>query len=120
MFRIVMLSCFLVSLLLFSGTLQALMTLHPLESPNKDFKMVITNGPFGNTIGFAVFYKGKQIAFVSRLVFEFADDANCPLRQSLCPNVCETERHCLSSPQDSKHRVAASQPLNTSMMSKNN
>ena len=82
MLRTRMIAFLLVSFLLFSGTAEALVTCHPLESPNKDFKMVIYNGPLGSQISFAVFYKGSLVATVSQPVFEVANDDELPATAS--------------------------------------
>ena len=74
---------------LFTGNAEALMTWHTLESPNKDFKMVIYEGPLGGQISFAVFYKGSLITTVSQPVFEVADDDQLPATASF------TLRHLL-------------------------
>jgi len=58
MFRTVVFAFLLVAFPLFTGTAHALMTLHPLESPNKDFKVVIAVGPISQTSA-AVFHKGE-------------------------------------------------------------
>jgi len=68
MFRVITFAFFLVSCSLFSGVAQALVTLHPLESPNKDFKIVIAIGPLDQTSA-AVFYKGEQILTLGPLGF---------------------------------------------------
>ena len=82
MFRTLTIAFLLVAFPLFTGTAEAVMTSHTLESPNKDFKMVIYNGPLGSQISFAVFYKGSLIATVSQPVFEVADDDQLPATAS--------------------------------------
>ena len=77
MFRIRTIAFLLVTFPLFVGTAEALMTSHTLESPNKDFKLVIYIGPI-NDVSFGVFYKGKMIACASKLAFEVDDDDYLP------------------------------------------
>jgi len=89
MFRTLTIAFLLVAFPLFTATADAMMTSHTLESPNKDFKMVIYNGPLGSQISFAVFYKGSLIATVSQPVFEVADDDQLPATASF------TLRHLL-------------------------
>ena len=67
----------LVSLFLFTGTANAAMTLHPLESPNKDFKLVVAVGPI-NDVHFALFYKGELLAEASGFSFALPDDDQLP------------------------------------------
>jgi len=71
------LALLLVSFSLFTGTANALMELHPLESPNGDFKVVIAIGPFDQTSA-AVFYKGEQIVTLGQLGFLLESGATIP------------------------------------------
>ena len=81
MFRTVTLAFLLVSFSLFSGVAYALMTSNTLESPNKDFKIVVYIGPI-NDVGFGVFYKGELLTRVSGMSFETADDDQLPATAS--------------------------------------
>ena len=77
MFRITTLAFLLVSFPFFTGTAEALMTMHPLESPNGDFRVVIAIGPMDQTSA-AVFYKGKQILRLDTLGFLLDSGATIP------------------------------------------
>jgi hypothetical protein len=81
MFRAVTLAFLLVSFSLFTGTANALMELHPLESPNKDFKLVVAIGPI-NDVSIAVFYKGQLLAKAYHFSFELADGDRLPATAS--------------------------------------
>ena len=77
MVRSLTLALFLVSFLAFTSTAKALMTIHTLESPNKEFKLVLAFGPM-NDVYCTVFHKGKMLFQISNPVFELADDDYLP------------------------------------------
>jgi len=79
--RIVTLAFLFIALSLFSGVAHALMTSNTLESPNKDFKIVVYIGPI-NDVGFAVFYKGELLTTAWGMSFETADDDQLPATAS--------------------------------------
>ena len=81
MFRAATLVFLLVSLSLFTGTANAVMHLHPLESPNKDFKLVVAVGPI-NDVQFALFYKEELLAKASRFSFALTDGDQLPATMS--------------------------------------
>ncbi len=69
MLRIVMLSLFFVSLLFLAVDAEALVTLHSVESPNKEFKLEIGIGPLDQTSG-RIFFKGQKIVELDNLGFQ--------------------------------------------------
>jgi len=79
--RTATLAFLLVSFSLFSGIANARMASNTLESPNKDFKIVVYIGPI-NDVGFGVFYKGDLLTRVSGMSFEIADNDQLPATAS--------------------------------------
>ena len=69
MFRTVTIAFFIGSFLLLSGAAEALVTVHPLESPNKEFKIEIGIGPIDQTSA-RVYYKGKKMLELHGLGFQ--------------------------------------------------
>ena len=72
MLRTFIIAALFVSLSFFSGVAKALVTIHPLESPNEEFKVEIRVGPLDQTWG-VVYFKGKKILELYNLGFELAD-----------------------------------------------
>ena len=81
MFRSLTFAFLLVSLPLFAGVANALVTLYPVESPNKDFKIVVAIGPIDD-VSFALFYKGALLFTASGMSFELDDGDQLPATAS--------------------------------------
>jgi alpha-glucosidase len=81
MFRSITFAFLLASFSLCANNAHALMTFHPLESPNGDFKIVVAKGPI-NDITIAVFYKRQLLATASGFTFELADGDRLPATAS--------------------------------------
>ena len=77
MFRVFTVMFFLGTFLSFSGAVDALVTVHPLESPNKEFKIEIGVGPIDQTSG-RVYFKEKKILELHNLGFQLDDDGFIP------------------------------------------
>ena len=77
MYRILSIALLVVAFFLFSGTAQAMVELHSLESPNGDFKIEICIGPIDQTWAH-VFYKGKKFLTLNSLGFMRDDDTPIP------------------------------------------
>jgi len=77
MLRFARIALFLVAFAAFSGTAEALMTLHPFESPNKDFKIEICIGPLDQTSA-NVFYKGNKFLTLDTAGFVLDDGFPAP------------------------------------------
>ena len=77
MSRTLTLAFLLISFVMSSGIAEALVTVHPLESPNKEFKIDIRIGPLDQTSG-EVYYKGKKILSLYNLGFLRDDGTPIP------------------------------------------
>jgi hypothetical protein len=76
MFRTITFAFLLVAFPIFSGVADALTSIHTLESPNGDFKVIIADGPLSQ-LGASVFYKGEQIVVLGP--FGFLLDSGEPI-----------------------------------------
>ena len=71
----------LITFLSLASTAKAFVTLHPMESPNEDFRVVVAIGPMSD-VGFALFYKGELLVEGWRHVFSVDENDALPATAS--------------------------------------